>query len=369
MSANTELNKDFLVSIICRTMGRPHLAKALSSLAEQTHHNLEVLLVNASGTNLTSYIKIEPALNIREIEGVGKLSRAAAANAGLEAASGPYLMFLDDDDWIAPEHIAVLLNVLLNKPRVSAVYSCTQKTREDGSLTEEVFQQPYDSALLLRDNFMPIHSVLFKRELVDLGCRFDTSLKIYEDWDFWLQLSKHTDFEFVNTISAFYREGGDSQTDQKPISVRYQADHILGAARAKLFDKWLQKWSGSDLNRLLGSMDQGEYIRSQGEQIRSLEGEIKQRDDLLHAEHKSNLELQQHVRDLLNEQKEIKELVTDVHLLNKDLKTHNDLLKEYILLLKSSLSWRITKPLRWVMAWLRGSVNESGEDGTTNFKA
>ena len=71
---------DKLVLVICRTVGRPTLATALDSLARQNHRTLEVILVNAGGTNLED--KILPVF-IHEIKQVGSgssLSRPAAAN-------------------------------------------------------------------------------------------------------------------------------------------------------------------------------------------------------------------------------------------------------------------------------------------------
>ena len=349
MPDETAVSDRVRVSVICRSMGRPQLARALSSLTEQTHRNLEVLLVNAGASDLAAFVKAEPELGVREIRGAGPLSRPQAANAGLAAASGDYLIFLDEDDWIAPEHIATLLQVLLSTPAIRAAYSSTQKTREDGTATGEILRQPYDRSLLLRDNFVAIHAVLFSRQLLDLGCRFDTDLDIYEDWDFWLQLSEHTDFGFVDSISAFYRAGGESETSQQDESVRYQPGHVLGKARARLFDKWLQRWSGEDLNQLLGSMDQGSLIRS-------LQEEIRHRDDALRSEHQTNLEHQQHI---LEHQQHIRKLREDIR--ERDLR-----FEEALASIKNTLSWRITKPLRRLRSWLPGPGQKPGNDRSTD---
>ena len=61
---------DKLVSVICRTVGRPTLATALDSLARQNHPALEVILVDAGGTNLEG--KIPPDL-LHQIKQVGLL--------------------------------------------------------------------------------------------------------------------------------------------------------------------------------------------------------------------------------------------------------------------------------------------------------
>ncbi len=368
MPTDSVASNDTLVSVICRSLGRPFLNQALSSVANQTHTNLEVVLVNAKGEDHTAFVQAYPTLNIKELKDDKQLARSEAANTGMAAAIGNYFLFLDDDDWIGSEHISSLLSALRENPDNKAAYSCTQKTREDGSLLEEVFCQEYDAALLLRDNYIPIHSVLFERELYDQGCRFDTEFEIFEDWDFWLQVSGHTDFKFVDVVSAFYRAGGDSETTQEDISVRYQQDHVLGKARARLFDKWLKKWSGKDLNRLLGSMDQASLISS-------LQDEIRARDNNLATEHKTNLEHQQQISELLRESEALRDRVdnlehslTNAQNINSDQKRHIDsielqnrsleddieFLRESHSQITNSISWKITAPLRLIGRSLGG---------------
>jgi len=46
--------------------------------------------------------------------------------------------------------------------------------------------------------------VLFRRSLVTEGCRFDESLPVFEDWDFWLQLAMRTPFAFTGKPTAIY---------------------------------------------------------------------------------------------------------------------------------------------------------------------
>ncbi|MCG8414929.1 MAG: glycosyltransferase [Pseudomonadales bacterium] len=361
MPTDSVASNDTLVSIICRSLGRPFLSQALSSLADQTHSNLEVLLVNTNGEDHAAFIQAHPTLNIKELTASEQLPRSEAANTGMAAATGDYFLFLDDDDWIGSEHIATLLSALRENPDVKAAYSCTQKTEEDGTLLDEVFRQDYDAALLLRDNYIPIHSVLFERSLYDQGCRFDTEFEIFEDWDFWLQASQHTDFKFIDVVGAYYRGGGDSETRQEDISVRYQQDHVLGKARAKLFDKWLEKWSGSDLNRLLGSMDQAPLISS-------LQDEVRSRDDKLNAEHQTNLEHQQQISELLNESATLRDRtdnlehslkhaehhITAIEQQNSSLQDDLGHLHEIQRQITNSISWKITAPFRWIRRSLSG---------------
>jgi hypothetical protein len=108
----------------------------------------------------------------------------------------------------------------------------------------------------MRDNYIPIHAMVFARSLVEKGCRFDEAFNIYEDWDFWLQMSRETIFHHIDKISAYYRQGGDSDTEPGDHSHRYSANNKLGKARAAIFEKWKPLWTGEDINQLIGELDQ-----------------------------------------------------------------------------------------------------------------
>ncbi len=255
-------------------MGRPELEEALASAAGQTHSRLEIVLVDAAARGEAAYRKVCADDRIALVSPESPLSRPSAANAGLERTQGEYLLFLDEDDWLAPDHVENLLSCLTGEQGVRAAYSSTRKTDFSGQATLETFQQPYDRLLLMRDNYIPIHSMLFAREPVDEGCRFDEAFDIFEDWDFWLQLSEHTDFHHLDRCTAFYRSGGASQTaDLDDHLQRFDPEHQLGKARAAIYQKWLRRWDGDQLNRLLGAgqREQAESVKRIGELGRELE--------------------------------------------------------------------------------------------------
>lgn len=260
MPTNSSTGHDKLVSIICRSTGRPELEQTLSSIAKQSYVQLEIILVEASAESLASFQKFAGSVSINFVSSGTKLSRPAAANAGLDSAKGEFIMFLDDDDWIDAEHIRHLVDAFDTHNDVRAIYSSTQKMSVDGIQKKEIFDQAYDPRLLMRDNFIPIHSMLFESSLLKLGCSFDESFDIFEDWDFWLQLNQHTNFLHTSNLSAFYREGGDSETASENDSDRYSNDNLRGQGRAKLYDKWLKIWNGEELNSLLGFLDQTDTI-------------------------------------------------------------------------------------------------------------
>ena len=218
------------MSIVVRTMGRPALGRALEAAARQTHRPLELVLVDAAGTLAPRDAHRD--VPIRRVSR-GPLARAAAANAGLDAATGDWIGFLDEDDEIEPDHVAQLLAVaaVAGKP---VAYGQTRLIAADGS-AQRVFGGPFSRELLLRSNYLAIHAVLFSRALVLQGCRFDESLPMFEDWDFWLQLSARTDFAFSPRATALYHAAqGQSGAGAGPNLDRA----AVLAQRERLMAKW-----------------------------------------------------------------------------------------------------------------------------------
>ncbi len=220
------------VSVIIRSMGRPELQEALDSVALQTYPNLEVVLVDALGGGgvPTDRCGRHP---LRQVGQGARLGRSRAANLGLDASSGAFVIFLDDDDLIFPDHVARLVAAVRRRPGVRAAYAGVRVERE--GVAVDSYDAAFDPAMLMAWNHLPIHAVLFHRSLLAEGCRFDESLDVYEDWDFWLQVCRHTPLERVAGVSAVYRAGlgcsglGDSGADR----------HL--AVRERLRAKWLPR--------------------------------------------------------------------------------------------------------------------------------
>jgi len=336
-------------------MDRPELSEALLSVERQTYPAIEIILVDATGKGLTSYQSLGLQTTIQEVSGNTPWNRPAAANAALRAARGTYLMFLDEDDWIAPQHIANLVLQLNANLHYGVAYSSTRNTAPDGSLLESSLRIDFDAHRLRRDNFIPIHSALFRRELVELGCKFDESLDIFEDWDFWLQCATHGPFIHIDELSAFYRQGGESNTASQDPATRYRAGHAIAEARNRVFEKWRHLWNGEDINQMLASLDESAIVEALHADVARLNTDIV----TLHADaQRRNADILTLHADAQRRDNEIRGLNLQtnklVHNLNKksaELDAARARVEHFSQELQrtlNSLSWRITRPLRWL---------------------
>lgn len=232
------------VSVLVRTVGDAHLERTLASVAAQTYPRLEVVLVAADGrTPAPEGWAAQAGLELRYVNTASGLSRPAAANAALDAATGDWLIFLDDDDLWTPEHVAKLVACQTAQGQCRAVHTDVRVINDTGDELA-LYDQPWSAPRMAFTNVLPIHSVLFAADLVRReGCRFDEALPVLEDWDFWLQVTQHTDVRHAPGISALYRyrDRAGLQRD----------DHLHHHRqwREKVQARWLQRLGPEQVGR------------------------------------------------------------------------------------------------------------------------
>lgn len=250
LGAATDTGDIPLVSVIVRSMDRATLDDALTSIARQIYPHIEAVVVNASGTPHRTLPAFLGHVAVRLIETGEPLDRARAANAGLDAAKGEWLIFLDDDDWFDPDHLAKLHACLQQFPHSLAAYTGVYCVGPDGERLDQTFATVFDPLQLIAGNFIPIHAVLFSRQILDMGCRIDEELAVYEDWDFWIQLSQHTHFAFCEGLSAAYRIGqGSGFGIQADPATSLEAAHTI-------YLKWISRLSVQNMQNLMSLVRQ-----------------------------------------------------------------------------------------------------------------
>ena len=264
-----------LVSVVVRTVGRDTLTHALDSIASQTYSNIEIVLVDVTGHGPPASWNDREGLVLRLCPGSG-FGRPMAANAGINAATGDYIMFLDDDDWFHPHHIESLVTALRAAPNARVAYSEVEiiELSDDGLPRRRwVFDAPYDPVALLCENYIPLNAVLVERGLLDQGHRFDETLPIYEDWDFLIGLSRRTTFAKAPGIGAVYRWPPGSGVNDPQRSA---------AAQERVFTKWRTSLSQSEHVALMRrAIEQTELNDGRTAQLRALQTHLKAQDEEL----------------------------------------------------------------------------------------
>lgn len=352
---NTDLP---LVSVIIRSMDRHTLSESLNSIALQTYANIEVVLVNAKGAEHSLLGDWCGNFPLRFVDSAESIRKSHASNTGLNNAQGDYIIFLDDDNWFMPEHISMLVDTLLRNPDKQIAYSCVIGVDEQKQTTIKHCYQQFDRTLLLAENYIPIHSVLFSKTLMNGSGAYsmDESLHLFEDWNFLLQISANNDLLFVPHFSAYYRIGGSFNPDalcDNPLSHR---------ANTILFEKWRKKWELNDLLNITAHLKKLNDTRiEQDKQISKLTTELNhqiqnlnqmatERDSQIHGLNQMAAERDSQIENLnlllisLNEQ--IKNTIIE----------RDAAIQQFIEIRRSS-SWKLTTPLRFLGHLINGNFD------------
>lgn len=231
-----------LVSVLIRSLDRDHLARALDSVGLQTYPRIEVVVIAARPGHraLPEYCGPFPITLHTTLEA---LPRSRAANKALSVAHGELLLLLDDDDWLMPDHISKLEQVLSHQPQTVAAYTGITLVDGHDRPLGQVFDMPFDAVRQQAGNLTPIHAVLFRSQVRALGLRFDERLDRYEDWDFWLRLARLGTFAHLPGVSGVYRVHDSSgvHEDAGPLSETNQRFYRL----------WEERWSPDDLGKMM----------------------------------------------------------------------------------------------------------------------
>lgn len=214
-----------LVSVLIRTCGRPDfLREALLTATRQTYPHVQVIVVEDGKPFSQAMISKDfPDCDIKYHALGSQQGRSVAGNKALELSDGDWLCFLDDDDQFFLDHIEVLLQSALDA-KVAAAYAWAWEVTTDVQSLEPlrytelheagIHKRVFDRLRLWRQNYLPIQTVLFKRELFEQQGGFMEDMEQLEDWNLWVRYSLNNDFLSVDKTTSRYRVPAHVQHSQ-----------------------------------------------------------------------------------------------------------------------------------------------------------
>lgn len=176
-----------------------YIGQSISSAIKQTlgRSAVEVLVLDDGSTDDTRarVARFGNAVRFIQLQH-GGVSRAR--NAGIEAARGRYVAFLDADDYWFPQRLERAASFL--QDRRAECFLNTEFYVETGGKRSNIpyyrsrnlnclfdLEAPAQLEFALEDNFINCMVIAPRRMLLDAG-GFNPQLRYGEDWDLWLRL-------------------------------------------------------------------------------------------------------------------------------------------------------------------------------------
>lgn len=210
-----------LVSCVVPTYNRPvRLREAVNCIVDQTYRPIELIIVDDASSedyiaNVVQDIS-DADISIQVVQHDENRGASAARNSGIRSANGTYIAFLDDDDqWLADKLEKQITGLEQSNSAFSycwvrrvgpeGEHRATHTPKIEGEATKQLFTGNFTGTT---------STVVVTKELCQTIGGFDDSLPRWNDWDFALRASLHTDFVLVSEILVHqFNWDGDQLSD------------------------------------------------------------------------------------------------------------------------------------------------------------
>ena len=234
-----------------------YLPQSIESVLNQDHRNLELILIDdgstdASGAICDAYAAEDSRVRVIHQKNGGA---AAAKNAGLRAATGTYLSFVDSDDYLEPNVYGYMLQVLKAHNADAAQFSFQDvytNRVEPQRLSPCVLSEREYLVRFTKDWSCPLlWNKLYKRSLFE-GVFFEEGHKIDDEYFTYQGFLNPCRVVFDDRIVYNYRKRASSVMSSPEAGAQRILDCIdsIAKRRQKVVERWPELRRDFDENYL-----------------------------------------------------------------------------------------------------------------------
>jgi len=229
------------VSVIIPTRNRCRLLRRAIESAQLAGTDVEIVVVDVASEDETA--DVCTGLASRGVIHYVRMSRplppAPARNAGLLSCTAPYISFLDDDDIRLPGSLDKQLATLEAEPDAGMIYGKAFYGDEKGEHAGDSYPEhcPEGDLFweLMRWNFIPCATVVFRRACLTRVGLLDDDIPGIEDWDLWVRIAElYPVISTAEPVAIWRRSNPSSQ------QFTSRGEELHWRARALHKDKWLR---------------------------------------------------------------------------------------------------------------------------------
>jgi len=213
----SKIKKELVSIIIPCYNASAYIAETLSSIANQTYPQYEIIIVDDGSTDNST--NLTPNINdsrihyfYKENEGV-----SIARNYGLKKAKGEFILFLDADDLLSPNFLKDRILSLSNSEAVGCASTVVLIDKDGEELERTTTYKAVHKSVQILDFHTDIitcpSSYVFKSSfLKQENILFNEKLQSSADKYFLLEVLKSGSIQIINSSPMYYRVLADSMS-------------------------------------------------------------------------------------------------------------------------------------------------------------
>lgn len=203
------------VSVVIPTYNRERLLpEAIDSVLSQTVRASEIIVIDDGSTDKSEEVFERYSQDIILIRQRNS-GASAARNAGIRAASGSLIAFLDSDDIWLPNKLARELECFNNDPELALVHSDVFSQKGGVRVRAKAGRKKFSGNCYFEffsnsPEFPSLPTVVVRASAIARVGVFDESLRTSEDIDLWLRIARFFRFGFVDEPLVIRRVHGEN---------------------------------------------------------------------------------------------------------------------------------------------------------------
>lgn len=190
-----------------------YIRTSIESVLNQTLQNFELLIIDDGSTDNSKDIieeyRDQPGISIIYQQNKGL---NVTNNIAMRASHGKYIMRLDADDFLEPQALETMSNVLESDPELGLVFPDYYYVDGNGEITGEERRHDFEKEVSLYDQ--PAHGActMIRLEFLrDLG-GYNESFTCQDGYDLWIKFIMHHKVTNVKQPLFSYRRHGQNLT-------------------------------------------------------------------------------------------------------------------------------------------------------------
>lgn len=211
-----------LISIVIPLYNKEKFIKnTINSVLRQSYKDFELVIVDDGSTD--DSVNIVKSISDSRIRIISKQNEGVSKtrNRGIIEAKGEYIFFLDADDYLVPEALNILYDLMKCYPQKD-IYVASYIEKNDMGIIHKKnickisgnVSNPLKS-LWKREISSRVGCSLIQKNHISINGGFRTDISLYEDFDFIVKMEEHASLACSKEVILEYRRGHEGLSFKK----------------------------------------------------------------------------------------------------------------------------------------------------------